>query len=138
MSELTTTKTEEYKLAEGKSDQLGHAIDNFVDHLNLGLIEIEKRLYQELAGLTDKELRLIYKVIDPDMLLFAVRLGCTYKTAIKMFYNGKKARIDEKWRNGIAEKIERLSDELAMELSYRIYALGETKSFLENEAKNLI
>lgn len=55
-----------------------------------------------------------------------------------MFYNGKKARIDEKWRNGIAEKIERLSDELAMELSYRIYALGETKFFLENEAKNLI
>lgn len=42
MSELITTKTEEYKLAEGKSDQLGHAIDNFVDHLNLGLIEIEK------------------------------------------------------------------------------------------------
>lgn len=117
---------------------MGHAIDNFVDHLNLGLIEIEKRLYQELAGLTDKELRLIYKVIDPDMLLFAVRLGCTYKTVIKMFYNGKKARIDEKWRNGIAEKIERLSDELAMELSYRIYALGETKFFLENEAKNLI
>ncbi len=90
MSELITTKTEEYKLAEGKSDQLGHAIDNFVDHLNLGLIEIEKRLYQELAGLTDKELRLIYKVIDPDMLLFAVRLGCTYKTAIKCFTTAKR------------------------------------------------
>lgn len=116
---------------------MGHAIDNFVDHLNLGLIEIEKRLYQELAGLTDKELRLIYKVIDPDMLLFAVRLGCTYKTAIKMFYNGKKARIDEKWRNAIAEKIEDLAEEQAMELGYRIYALSEIRYFLETEVQNL-
>lgn len=78
MSELITTKTEEYKLAEGKSDQLGQVIDEFVDHLNLGLIEIEKRLYRKLAGLTDKELRLIYKVVNPDMLYFAVRLGYTY------------------------------------------------------------
>lgn len=82
-----------------------------------------------------KELRLIYKVIDPEMLPFAVRLGYTHKTAIKMFYNGKKARIDEKWRDTIAEKIECLNDELALELSYRIYALGKQSFSLRMKQK---
>ena len=137
MSDLITTKTEEYKLAEGKSDQLGHAIDNFVDHLNLGLIEIETHLYKELAGLTYNEFKLVYRIIDSDMLSFAIRMGYSFKTAIEMFYCDKKTRIDEKWQTGITEKIWGLSEEQAMELGYRIYALSELKYFLESEVHNL-
>lgn len=137
MNELTTEKSKEYTLAKGYSDQLGQSIECFLDHLNLGLMGIEKRLYQELAGLTSKELKLIYKVIDHNMLYFALRMGYTFKTAIEMFYNDKKTRIDEEWRENIAEKIENLAEEQAMELSYRIYALSEIRYFLETEAKNL-
>ena len=137
MNELTAEKSKEYTLAKGYSDQLEQSIECFVDHLNLGIMGIEKHLYQELAGLTCKELKLIYKVIDHDMLCFALRMGYTFKTAIEMFYNDKKTRIDEEWREGIAEKIEDLAEEQAMELGYRIYALSEIRYFLETEAKNL-
>lgn len=137
MNELTAEKSKEYTLAKGYSDQLGQSIECFLDHLNLGLMGIEKRLYQELAGLTSKELKLIYKVIDHNMLYFALRMGYTFKTAIEMFYNDKKTRIDEEWRENIAEKIENLAEEQAMELGYRIYALSEIRYFLETEAKNL-
>lgn len=137
MNELTAEKSKEYTIAKGYSDQLGQSIECFLDHLNLGLMGIEKRLYQELAGLTSKELKLIYKVIDHDMLYFALRMGYTFKTAIEMFYNDKKTRIDEEWRENIAEKIEDLAEEQAMELGYRIYALSEIRYFLETEVQNL-
>lgn len=137
MDNLITTQSEKYMLAKGHSDQLGLSINCFVDHLNMGLMSIEKCLYQELAGLTYKELKLVYRIIDSDMLSFAIRMGYSYKTAIEMFYCDKKTRIDEKWQTGITEKILELSEEQAMELGYRIYALSELKYFLESEVYNL-
>lgn len=136
MNELTTTM-EKYSLAKGYSDQLGQSIECFVDHLNLGLMDVEKRLYHDLAGLTYKELKVIYKIIDPDMLCFSIRMGYSFKTAIEMFCNYKKTRIDDELRDTILEKIKKLSEEWAMELAYRIYALSELKYFLESEVQNL-